>query len=99
MAEQDAQLKVQMLAEAFVQASPAAAAMPGERIAGSAGGWRAALEPRPPCPTSPTGEELGGRPATASVSESASERAGGRRQGRAAQAPDWLNIDFFSAVV
>ena len=71
MPEQDAQLKVQTLADAFAQAGTVAAAMPGERIAGSAGGRRAALKPRPPCLTRPTAEEFGGRPAAAGVSEPA----------------------------
>jgi len=71
MAEQDTQFKVQTLADAFAQARPVAAARPSERIAGSAGGQRAAFEPRPPCLTRPTAEELGGRPAADGVSEPA----------------------------
>src|SRR3989338_11255272 len=38
-----------------------AAAMPGERIAGSASGRRASFRPPPPCFTTPTAAELSGR--------------------------------------
>ena len=40
---------------------------------------RAGVQPRPPCPTRPTAEELGGRPATAERPERAPERAGAPR--------------------
>ena len=51
-------------------------ANPASEVCGVSPARRTALKPRPPCPTRPTAEELGGRSAAAGRPEPARERAG-----------------------